>query len=58
MTVLEMIIDWEWYEKHKGDYTEEEIAELGIEISSDGQKYPEILQGDKRGKVKKLVEAS
>ena len=50
-----MLCSQEWYEKHKDDYTEEEIAALGIEISVGGKKYPEIRQGDKKGKAAKLL---
>lgn len=51
-----MLCDEEWYQKHKDDYTEEEIAALGIEISVEGRKYPQIRQGDKKGKASELLE--
>ena len=49
-----MLCSKEWYQKHKDDYTDEEIAALGIEISVGEKKYPRIRQGQK-GKVKKLL---
>ena len=51
-----MLCSPEWYEKHKNDYTEEEIAALGIEITVDKRKFPQIRQGDKKGKASKLLE--
>ena len=53
-----MLCDQEWYEKHKDDYTEEEIAALGIIITVDKKKYPKIHQGDKKGKVGKLLKVN
>jgi len=50
-----MLCDQEWYQKHKDDYTPEEIAALGIEITVDKRKYPEIHHGDKKGGVGKLL---
>ena len=50
-----MLCDREWYEKHKDDYTEEEIAALGIEITVDKRKYPKIRQGDKKGRAAELL---
>ncbi len=50
-----MLCSKEWYEKHKGDYTEEDIAALGIEITVDKREYPRIRQGDKKGGVGNLV---
>ncbi len=46
-----MLCGQEWYEKHKDDYTEEDIAALCIEISMDKRKYPKILQGGTKGIV-------
>jgi len=51
-----MLCDREWYEKHKNDYTPEEIAALGIEITVDKRKYPKIRQGDKKGRAAELLE--
>jgi len=53
--MIEMLCSKEWYEKHKDDYTEKEIAALGIEITVDKRKYPKIHQGDKKGKAAKLL---
>ena len=50
-----MLCDQEWYEKHKDDYTEEEIAALGIEITVDKRKFPQIRQGDRKGKAAELL---
>ena len=50
-----MLCDQEWYQRHKGDYTEEEIAALGIEITVGEKKYPRVRQGDKKGRVEKLL---
>ena len=49
-----MLCGQKWYQKHKDDYTEDDIAALGIEISMGGKKYPQILQGDRKGKVGEL----
>ena len=51
-----MLCSEEWYKKHKDDYTAEEIAALGIEISVGGKKYPRIRYGDKKGKASELLE--
>ncbi len=50
-----MLCGQEWYEKHKDDYTEEDIAALCIEISMDKRKYPKILQGGTKGIVGELL---
>ncbi|KKN16362.1 hypothetical protein LCGC14_0976570 [marine sediment metagenome] len=50
-----MLCDQKWYEKHKDDYTEEEIAALGIEITVDKRKFPKIRQGDRKGKAAELL---
>ena len=50
-----MLCSQEWYKKHKDDYTEEDIAALGIEITVEKRKFPKIHQGDRKGKVGKLL---
>jgi len=50
-----MLCSPEWYEKHKNDYTEEEIATLGVEITVDKRRFPQIRQGDKKGKTAELL---
>ncbi len=50
-----MLCSQEWYKKHKDDYTEEDIAALGIEITVDKRKFPKIRQGGNKGKVGKLL---
>ncbi len=50
-----MLCDKEWYEKHKDDYTEEDIAALGIEITVDKRKFPKIHSGDKKGKASEIL---
>ena len=50
-----MLCDQEWYEKHKDDYTEEDIAALGIKITVDKRKFPQICQDGKKGKVAELL---
>ncbi len=50
-----MLCGQEWYKKHKDDYTEEEIAALGIEITVDKRKFPKIHQGDREGKAAELL---
>jgi len=38
----------EWFEKHKNDYIEADIAQLGIEISFEGSKKA-IIHNDNKG---------
>lgn len=51
-----MLIDYEWYRKHRQDISQEEIDSLGIAVTAGGKSLPPILQKDKKGKVKQLVE--
>jgi hypothetical protein len=51
-----MLISEDWYKKHKKDHTREEIDQLGIEVSCDGRRYPEIKHGERKGMIKCLLE--
>ena len=52
-----MLIDQEWYEKHKDDITEEDIGSLGIEVILDGKKLGYIRQSSEKGKLKAVLES-
>ena len=47
----------EWYEKHKDDYSQDEIDALGIVVSVDGKAHAEIRQGHRKGLVEALIES-
>ena len=51
-----MLCSDDWYQKHKNDYTQADIAALGIEVSVGDKKYPKIRQGGAKGIVGKLLE--
>jgi len=49
-----MLVTQEWFDKHKDDYTQEEIDALGIEISMNGHAVPKINQGEGK-RVSKVI---
>jgi len=51
-----MLVDREWYSKHKNDFSREDIDSLGIEVSVGGKRLGEIRQRDKKGKLKAVLE--
>jgi len=49
---------WPWYQAHRHDHTEQEIAALSIVVSCNGKKLPLVRQDTKdRGLVKDLVKS-
>jgi len=51
-----MLCEREWYEKHKNDHTEAEIAALGIEIIVDGKKTSHVTSNARKGTVKAITQ--
>ncbi len=39
----EPLCGWEWFEKHKSDYTQEYIDSLGIVVTCDGKELPPVV---------------
>ena len=52
-----MLVEREWLDKHKNDFTQEDIDSLGIEIIVDERKLGNIRQGDRKGKLKSVLES-
>lgn len=49
---MEMLVDRDWYEVHKGDHTQKELEGLGMELFVDGHKVGEIKNNEKKKRGK------